>query len=275
MWLNLLLPCMSLHVETFGNGAPLLLLHGWGMHSGMWGNAVQKLAQHFTVHCLDLPGHGASGNIAPYPTRGQCNLDALVSSLSEYARQHFSGQMLTVCGWSLGGQIALHWAEHMPQQIQRLILVTSTPCFVQRADWLWAMPSATFQAFEQDLQTSPERTLKRFISLQVRGSEQERECLTHLRSNLLNRGQPDHSALRDGLAILRETDLRASLPHIKQPVLVLAGECDELTPALASEYLAQHLPNAKMVAIKGAAHVPFLSHTDTFLMRLKNFMDNK
>jgi pimeloyl-[acyl-carrier protein] methyl ester esterase len=73
---------------------------------------------------------------------------------------------------------------------------------------------------------------------------------------------------------LRETDLRASLPHIKQPALVLAGECDELTPALASAYLAQHLPNAKMVLIKGAAHVPFLSHTNAFLMQLKNFMAN-
>ncbi len=260
---------MSLHVETSGNGAPLLLLHGWGMHGGMWGDAVQKLAQHFTVHCLDLPGHGASGNITPY------NLDVLVSSLSEHARQHFSGQMLTVCGWSLGGQIALRWAEHMPQQVQRLILVASTPCFVQRADWLCAMSGATFQAFEQDLQTNSVRTLKRFISLQVRGSEQERECLAHLRGSLLNCAQPHYSALRDGLAILRETDLRTSLPHIRQPVLVLAGECDELTPAPASEYLAQHLPNVKMVVIKGAAHVSFLSHTDIFLMRLISFMNNK
>lgn len=269
MWLNLLLPCMRLHVETLGNGAPLLLLHGWGMHGGMWGDAVrQKLAQHYTVHSLDLPGHGTSGSITPY------NLDVLIASLSEHARQHFSGQRLTVCGWSLGGQIALRWAEHMPQQVQRLILVASTPCFVQRADWLCAMPSTIFQAFEQDLQTNPERTLKRFISLQVRSSEQERECLIHLRSSLLNREQPDHSALRDGLTILRETDLRASLPHIKQPALVLAGECDELTPALASAYLAQHLPNAKMVLIKGAAHVPFLSHTNAFLMQLKNFMAN-
>ncbi|MEQ1673848.1 MAG: alpha/beta fold hydrolase, partial [Candidatus Nitrotoga sp.] len=207
------------------------------MHGGMWGDAVHKLAQHFTVHCLDLPGHGASGNITPY------NLDTLASSLSEHARKHFSGQILTVCGWSLGGQIALRWAKHMPQQVQRLILVTSTPCFVQRANWLCAMPRATFQAFEQDLQMSPERTLKRFISLQVRGSEQEQACLAHLRSSLLNFAQPDHSALRDGLAILRETDLRASLPHIKQSVLVIAGECDELIPALASEYLALHLPN--------------------------------
>lgn len=266
---------MSLQFETSGKGAPLLLLHGWGMHGGMWGEAVLKLAQHFTVHCLDLPGHGASGNITPYPTRGQCNLDTLVSSLSEHARQHFPGKMLTVCGWSLGGQIALRWAELMPQQVQRLILVTSTPCFVQRADWLCAMPSATFQTFEQDLQTSPERTLKRFISLQVRGSEQERGCLVHLRSSLLNREQPDHSALRDGLAILRETDLRASLPYIKQPVLVLAGEYDELIPAPASEYLAMHLPHVEMAVIKGASHVPFLSHTDTFLMNLMSFMDNK
>ena len=259
---------MSLHVEKMGAGAPLMLIHGWGMHGGMWGEMLEKLAQHYTVHSVDFPGHGKSAHIAPY------DLDALVASVSAYVRKNNFAQPLTVCGWSLGGQVALRWAQHAPVQVSKIILLASTPCFVQRADWPCAMPSATFQAFEQDLQQGAERTLKRFIALQARGSERERECLAHLRGSLLNHGQAHHAALREGLVILRETDLRALLSHISQPVLVVAGEFDSLTPMPAAQYLAEHLPNAKMVTIKGAAHVPFLSHPDELVMQLKKFMDH-
>jgi len=174
---------------------------------------------------------------------------------------------------SLGGQVALRWAQHAPEQVCKIILLASTPCFVQRDGWEYAMPSATFHAFEQDLQQGTERTLKRFIALQVRGSERERECLAHLRGSLFGRGVPQQAALRDGLVILRETDLRALLPYITQPVLVIAGDRDELVPIAAAEYLTQHMPNARMLQIKGAAHVPFLSHPDELVMQLKKFMD--
>ncbi|MDP1716716.1 MAG: alpha/beta fold hydrolase, partial [Burkholderiales bacterium] len=49
-----------LHVERHGSAAPLLLIHGWGMHGGMWGGVAEKLAQHFNVYAVDLPGHGYS-----------------------------------------------------------------------------------------------------------------------------------------------------------------------------------------------------------------------
>jgi pimeloyl-ACP methyl ester carboxylesterase len=51
---------MSLHVEMRGTGAPLLLIHGWGMHGGMWSAVAENLAQDFRVMAVDLPGHGFS-----------------------------------------------------------------------------------------------------------------------------------------------------------------------------------------------------------------------
>ncbi len=247
-----------------------MLIHGWGLRGDVWGEAAQKLAQHFTVHRLDLPGYGASENIEPY------YLEALVKSVSDYARQNIFAknnfaQPLTVCGWSLGGQVALRWAERVPQQVQRLILVATTPCFVQRADWLCAMPQEIFQEFAQALQHNPAQTLKRFISLQVRGSEHERELLATLRG--LDKNQAPLAALSSGLDILRDTDLRKSLPHIAQPTLVIAGDKDELTPAAASNYLAQNLPHARLAKIAQAAHVPFLSHADIFAKLILGFSD--
>src|SRR5512141_808528 len=118
----------DLHVETLGSGAPLLLIHGWGMHGGVWTDVAEKLAADFQVHVVDLPGNGAS---APLPAT---DLDTLVDALSA----RFPGP-LSVCGWSLGGQLALHWAAREPEQMRRLILVASTPCFAEREGWLFGM----------------------------------------------------------------------------------------------------------------------------------------
>jgi pimeloyl-[acyl-carrier protein] methyl ester esterase len=114
--------------------------------------------------------------------------------------------------------------------------------------------------------------LRRFIALQLRGSEDERELLAQLRERLFSRGEPDLGALRAGLDILRDADLRAELPAIGQPTLVIAGERDKLTPPEASSWLVQAMPAACLATIAGAAHAPFLSHPDQFVAQLKSFL---
>jgi len=99
--------------------------------------------------------------------------------------------------------------------------------------------------------------------------------LSLLREKLFSRGGPDMDALRGGLAILRDTDLRPLLPGIEQPTLVIAGERDKLTPPQASRYMAQAMPKACVVEIAGAAHVPFLSHTDVFVETVSRFLKEK
>lgn len=274
---------MSLHVETHGSGAPLVLIHGWGMHGGIWDNVVPLLAQHFRVHCVDLPGHGYSkagkgqggrdkGNsgteVFPFPlSPSPFTLDIIVNELSAQFEEP-----LSVCGWSLGGLVALHWARHVPQQVRRLVLVASTPCFAEREDWLFGMAAASLRQFAVELERDYAATLRRFLAFQVRGSANERELLTDMRSRLFSRGEPDVNALRGGLEILRDADLRGELSAIRQPALLIAGERDRLTPPQASFYMAQALPDARMVEIAGAAHAPFLSHPEFFVEQITDFL---
>lgn len=279
---------MSLHVESHGSGAPLVLIHGWGMHGGIWGSVVPQLAERFRVHCVDLRGHGYSkageregirekGNgepaVFPFSLPSSLfpdfpfSLDSIVDRLSA----QFS-EPLAVCGWSLGGQVALRWAQLAPEQVQRLVLVSSTPCFTKREGWLFGMAQETLRQFAAELERDYAATLRRFLALQVRGSEHERELLLTLRACLFNRGEPDQAALRGGLEILRDADLRGELASIRQPTLVIAGERDKLTPPQASAYMAQELPNARVVEIAGAAHTPFLSHPKFFLQHLNEFL---
>lgn len=253
---------MSLHVESLGSGEPLLLIHGWGMHSGMWGGVAAELAKSHRVHLVDLPGHGRSSTFTPY------NLDILVQQMSEQF-----DTPLTVCGWSLGGQLALRWAELHPAQIKKLILVATTPCFVQQENWSCAMATDTLKEFAAALVQNYALTLKKFLALQLRGCENERELLLDLRAKLFANGEPDVAALTGGLNILRDTDLRVKLSKIKQSALLIAGERDTLTPSAASEYMAQHMPHAKLDVVTGASHAPFLSHPEIFMQHMKRFLN--
>ncbi len=264
---------MSLHVETQGSGDPLLLIHGWGMHGGVWEEVAHKLAADFQVFSVDLPGYGFSvgrdssrcdGDVGVNP---DLPLDAIVGQLASQFTQP-----LAVCGWSLGGQIAQRWAAREPDKVRRLILVTSTPCFRTREDWSCAMAGEVLAQFAAELEKSHHTTLRRFISLQLRGSESERELATMLRERLFSRGEPDRDVLRAGLDILRDADLRSELVNIGQPTLVIAGERDKLTPPAASTYMAKAIPHARLVEVKGAAHAPFLSHPDYFVELIKSFL---
>lgn len=269
----------TLHVEELGSGAPLLLIHGWGMHGGMWGGVAERLAEHLRVLAVDLPGHGFSAASSEWRVESGKQIThlplstyhSLLDNIVDQLSAQFS-EPLTLCGWSLGGQIALRWALRHPQQISRLALVASTPCFVRRPGWECGMAAETLAEFAAALQQDYALTLRRFLALQVRGSERERELLAALRSALMSRGEPDLGALQAGLNILRDCDLRGALPGIHQPALVIGGERDTLTPPQAAHYLAAQLPDARLAVIEGAAHAPFLSHPDEFMEHLMNFL---
>lgn len=261
-------------------GAPLLFIHGWGMHGGMWGEVLTRLADAHRVLAVDLPGHGFSagsgmrnvgcegaGFATCYDPLSIRHLDALVDELSAQFPEP-----LTVCGWSLGGQIAQRWAMRHPDQVSRLVLVSSTPCFVQKTNWLCAMAPDVLAAFAAALEQDYAATQRRFLTLQMRGGERERELLAALRSSLVARGEPDVAALQCGLEMLRDVDLRSYLPAICQQTLLICGDRDTLTPLGASQYMADHIPAAKLAVIRGAAHAPFLSHPDEFVKQLAGFL---
>lgn len=277
-----------MHVESHGSGVPLVLIHGWGMHGGVWDNVVPQLAQRFRVHCVDLPGHGYSSGRAqrgagewevesgkqkasqPLPT-SHSPLPPMLDTIARELSAQFD-EPVNICGWSLGGMVALRWAQLAPEQVRRLVLVASTPCFAERGDWLCGMAAASLQQFAAELARDHAATLRRFLALQLRGSANERELLADLRSRLFGRDEPDVNALRAGLEILRDADLRAELPAIAQPALIIVGARDKLTPPEASFYMAEALPDARVLKIADAAHAPFLSHPEIFVEQLINFL---
>lgn len=251
---------MTLHVEISGSGPDLVLLHGWGMNAAVWGEVATELAQHFRLHCVDLPGHGASRACA------SCTRDEMADLLAAALPRR-----VTVCGWSFGGQIALNWALRQPDQIERVALLAATPRFVRGAGWDCGIDAAVLDDFARGLARDLPATLQRFTALQAQGDAHPRVVLRRLREHLLARGVPDVAALDAGLRLLRETDLRDRLERITQRTLILHGERDTLVPLAAGEYLQRVLPHATLEVFAGTGHAPFIAQPQRTARRITEF----
>ena len=247
----------KVYVETLGEGPDLVLLHGWAMHSGIWGSVRSQLAQHFRLHLVDLPGHGAS----PSPwIHGPDALKNMTEMIADNLPEHS-----IICGWSLGGQIAMKLSLDMPERINKLILISTTPSFIQREDWIWAMEEAILESFIRSLDQNSVSTLNRFFTLQIQGDINTLLLLRKLRKYISKEGVPDWDGLQIGMKILLTTDLRRNIKNINHPVTLLHGKNDAIVPVDSARWLHENLEDSKLIILPDCGHIPFLSHTDQFL----------
>ena len=87
------------------------------------------------------------------------------------------------------------------------------------------------------------------------------KTVTMWRASFFSTPLPEPQTLAAGLEMLLHTDLRVEITQLGQPTLVIHGSLDKLTPPSAGAWLAKTLPTAQYCLIDGAAHAPFLSHT--------------
>lgn len=255
----------SLHSEAFGQGPDLVLIHGWGLHGGIWQPLIEALQDRYRLTVIDLPGHGYS--VMP---AGGFDLDRLSQMLMDVAPAHASW-----IGWSLGGMATLNAALHWPQQINKVVMVAAQPQFIKTDDWPHATPGNSLAAFTESLVNHTEQTLKRFLSLQVRNTNDEKELLRRVRSIVDERPLPQGEALRLGLEILKTANLRPPLQQLQQPIQFILGERDMLVPVQCAESIQLLLPKARIDIMPGVGHIPFLSHTDEFLQLLLPFIEQR
>ncbi|MGH8060779.1 MAG: pimeloyl-ACP methyl ester esterase BioH [Pseudoxanthomonas sp.] len=250
-----------MHIEVVGEGPPLVLVHGWGLHGGVFAPLVDRLSTRYRLYLPDLPGHGHSRDDATPLTLQACVAEILART-----------PPATWLGWSLGGLFALH-AASVSSQVRALALVAATPRFVRGQDWPHAVEPAVFEQFGRDLEQDYRGTLERFLALDTIGSEHARAELRTLKENLYARGEPAPQALQQGLALLEQSDLRAVLPALSMPNLWISGHRDRLVSPPAMREAAAMTPGSHYVDIGGGGHAPFLGHADQVADEIRSFMD--
>jgi pimeloyl-ACP methyl ester carboxylesterase len=99
--------------KVFGEGEPLLLIHGMGSASTAWKPIQSELAQHFKVVLVDLPGHGDTPLIKGAPMDPHSLALSALNEMSELGLEEFH-----VVGNSLGGWVALEIASSAPERVK-------------------------------------------------------------------------------------------------------------------------------------------------------------
>jgi pimeloyl-[acyl-carrier protein] methyl ester esterase len=176
-----------------------------------------------------------------------------------------------VAGWSLGGLVAAALAARHPARVRGLVMLAASPRFVAAPDWPAGMDPRVFEAFGEELERDYRGTLDRFLMLEAQGSAQLREELRFLRDAVYARGEPAPRALREGLSLLHDGDLRSLLPGLAMPSLWLAGRRDRLVSPAAMQAAAALAPASRFRLFERAGHAPFLTEPEAVAGALIEF----
>jgi 3-oxoadipate enol-lactonase len=235
----------SIEIEDHGEGVPLVLLHGFPLSMSMWDPIRSGLAQEARVITPDLRGFGASDK--PEGDYGMAALADDVQALLDA----LGLDRVVLGGHSMGGYVALRFADAHPDRLAGLILVDSraeadTPEGRQRRDAAAArVGKEGGPAF-----------LDEFVPNLVGPATRERSprFVAELRASAAE--VPDHVLVGCLRGMRDRPDSTPVLPRITVPALLIVGADDTITPPASAQAMASALPAASLTVIPGAGHTP-------------------
>lgn len=259
---------LKLHVEATGSGDPLLLLHGFTGNVRSWDRFVPGWSKRRKVIAVDLIGHGETG--APVdPDR--YTMEQAVNDLAALLDE-LDLEQAAVLGYSMGGRVALSLAAMRPERVSALLLESASPGLAgaeerkarMDADEALAARIETegVEAFVRHWENIPLfQTLKGMpedVQERIRGQR------------LRNNAQGLANSLR-GMGTGRQPSWWDTLPQLKMPVLMTAGELDEKFIGIAKR-MEPLIPECRFVPVRGAGHLVHVEQAETFDTIVNEFL---
>lgn len=250
--------------KVMGQGSDVVMVHGWSMHSGIWDDFAAGLGAKHRVTCLDLPGHGYS------PMIDNFSLDGVSRELLANAPQR-----AVWIGWSLGASVVLQMASAYPERVDRLVLIAGSPKFVRGNGWTCGIQESVLDEMGAALNKECDHVWKRFLFLMTLYADHPIGILKDLRDRLQGPPSCDVRALRTGLDILRNADLRQLMSQLTQSVLIIMGGRDPLIPVEAGDAMRMLGRQRQLRVIDAAGHMPFLSHANETSEAILDFLSTQ
>ena len=246
--------------ERRGTGPPLVLLHGALSDSRMWREQLDGLSRNFTVVAWDAPGCGRSSD-PPEDFGLPDYADCLAAFLEEIDLQRAH-----VLGLSFGGGLALEFYRRYPAMARTLILASAY------AGWAGSLePDVVEERLQNGLQQAsqpPEQVVQAWIPTLF--SESASADVIDETATIMSDFHP--VGMRAMLRAFAEADLRAVLPRIDVPTLLLHGEADERCPLHIARDLHASIASSRLVVIPGVGHLGNVEAPDAFNEEVRNFL---
>ncbi|XOV80140.1 MAG: pimeloyl-ACP methyl ester esterase BioH [Aestuariibacter sp.] len=253
---------MKLKVQDLASSPNCVLLHGWGVNSGVFRHICAKMPSYLRIRLIDLPGFGGNNHV---------NIQAI--DFADLCKELLPAipKNSVVIGWSLGGLFAQQLALVAPTKVRATIQVCSSPKFVADEQWFGIKPTILEQ-FKAQLSEDHAKTVDRFLAIQAMGSVTAKKDIKEIRELVANAGAPHPEALAQGLQFLHSVDLRTELKHSTVPTLRIYGGKDSLVPVKGIDAVRELCPNSEQAVIAAASHAPFISHPEDFVAELDKYL---
>ncbi|UBV42974.1 alpha/beta hydrolase [Deinococcus taeanensis] len=265
-------PQTELYYETYGQGRPVVLIHGWPLSGRMWEGQIDALRHAgYQVVAYDRRGFGQSGKTATGYT-----YDVFAADLRDLLRA-LNLNDVTLVGFSMGGgEVSRYAGLYGTERLRSAMLVASVaPYLMKTADNPDGGPS------EQDIEGMVQQVAqnrpqflagftRKFLNWDQFGAQLGDEFLEFAASLYL---QASPVATQECVRAFSETDFRQDLASLTVPTLVVHGDQDQIVPLEASgQRVAQYQPGAQLHVMKGAPHGLNATHNDEFNRILLEFV---
>jgi 3-oxoadipate enol-lactonase len=248
----------QLYYQQWGQGAPLILLHGLGSSTEDWEYQIPALASHYHVICLDVRGHGRSDK-----PREKYSIKAFAADCLALL-DHLNLPQAHVVGISMGGMIALQLAVEQPHRLLSLCIVNSAP-------------EVKLKTLRHWIEAGKRWTLVRLVSLEriAKGLGQilfPKPEQALLREKIAERWpQNDKRAYIASLDAIIGWGVTEQLGRITCPILVIAAERD-YTPVADKQAYVNKMPTARLLVIEDSRHATPMDQPEHFNRSLLAFL---
>lgn len=244
-----------------GSGPTVVLVHGLGMHRGMWMWQVPALARHYKVVTYDLLGHGNSKN-----PPADCALSDFSDQLARLTNA-LKLEEFALAGFSLGGMIVRKFALAHPEKVKALAILHSAH------DRTREERAAIMARVGQAAETGPSATvgaaLERWFGDAYRTANPD--VMDMVRDAILANDIAVYPDIYRVLA-LGDEELATTIGDIQCPTLVMTGDEDYGNSADMTERMAAAIPNAEAVILPGLRHMAMAEDPDAFNSPLLGFL---
>ncbi len=248
----------DIELHAMGSGPPLVLLHCLGVDHHFWDFAA-PLAARFTLLRYDLPGHGET----PVPRQPYqiSDLSAQLAALLQ-AKGIYRA---SVAGISLGGLIAQHFAANHPRNVEKLVLIDTTPRYTDDLRAMWVERAAT--ARTAGVASMVPGLLKIWFSdaCLIR----DPPGVSYVRETLQKTSGEGYALACEALGA---ADLRDDAAKITAPTLVICGENDIPSFLDSARWLAGTIKGAKLAWLQQARHASVIECPDLAVKLLGDFL---
>jgi pimeloyl-ACP methyl ester carboxylesterase len=267
---NLLYQHANIFYLSTGKGKRVILLHGFAEDGSIWENQIAFLKNHFRLLIPDIPGSGRSelipdGDIETYT-------EVIKSIIADdFQRQGYEGsEEVTIIGHSMGGYIALAFAEKYPQELAAFGLFHST-AFADNEEKKMARAKAIL--FIKDKGSNP------FLQTSIPGLFSQTFATNYPAeiNKLLNKSKnfSQQALIQYYEAMIQRPDRTEVLKKFPKPILFIIGEKDNVIP-LQNSLQQCYLPSqAHIHIVEKSAHMGMLEETEKSNKILYNFLKLK